>query len=188
MFDHDCNSIFFTRHSGRSYLDKEIPSGAMERILEKIRWSPSCSNKQPWRFIFVKDTGQKEKFMKALPRGNQWAGKAPVLIAVCARPEDDHIREDDPVQYAQFDSGLAAMSLLLAAVDEGMMAHPMAGYSAPGIKEALEIPDDYHVLCVIALGYEGTLDVLDERTRASDETKRTRKEINEIIAIDRFSF
>lgn len=181
-------SIFFKRHSKRSYLDKKVPQDALERIFEKIRWSPSTANNQPWRFIFVRNSEQHAKFAAALPLGNQWAEKAPILIAVCAREEDDHTRTDDPVKYYQFDSGLAVMSLLLAAVDEGLMAHPMAGYDAVKLHDALDIPAEYHVICIVSLGYEGPVDLLDERTRAKDESPRTRKPLDEIIAFDRFDF
>lgn len=124
-------SVFTRRKSGRSYLDKPIEQDALERIFARIRWSPSCSNNQPWRMVFVIDEGRKDALASALARGNNWAVKAPVLVAVCARKADDYTREDDPVEYHQFDCGLATMTLLLAAVEEGLMGHPMAGYSAP---------------------------------------------------------
>lgn len=181
-------SIFFKRHSKRSYLDKEIPEEVLERLFEKVRWSPSCANNQPWKFIFVSDKKQHARFGEALARGNEWATRAPLLIAVCAKKDDDYNREDDPVFYYQFDCGLAVMSLLLAAVDEGLMGHPMAGYDAFKIKEALAIPDNYHVICVISLGYEGLIEQLDERTRKKDEAPRIRKDRREIICRDKFDF
>lgn len=182
------DSIFFRRHSLRSYVDKPIPPDVLDRIIEKTRWSPSNSNNQPWRFIFVGDKARHAKFMEALPLGNQWAARAPVLIAVCARESDDYTRKDDPVKYYQFDCGLAVMSLLLAAVDEGLMAHPMAGYDAFKLHQALDVPPEYHIMCIISLGYEGPIDLLDEHTRKKDESPRTRKPTNEIVSWDTFAF
>jgi len=182
------HETYFKRHSLRSYLPDPIPQEKLDTILEITRWSPSCNNNQPWKFIFVSDPVQKAKFGEALSRGNQWATKAPVLIAVCSRPQDDYIREDGPVQYHLFGCGLAVMSLLLAAVEEGLMGHPMAGWDAPKVKAALEIPEEYHVICVISLGYEGPIELLDERTRKKDESPRVRKPMNEIVAFNRFDF
>jgi nitroreductase len=182
------DSIFFKRHSKRSYLDKPVPKEPLERIFEKIRWTPSCLNNQPWRFVFVQEHNQRTEFAKALAKGNEWAAKAPVLVAVCGRRCDDYTRKDDPVEYYQFDCGMATMSLLLAAVEEGLMAHPMAGYKAPDVKRALGIPEDYNVLCVVSLGYEGSVDLLDDETRGKDESPRIRKEVSEIISMDRFVF
>ena len=115
------NSIFFKRESKRSFLDKPISEDLLKQLFEIIRWTPSRSNNQPWRFVFVTDKDRQEKFMTALPRGNQWAAKAPVLVAVCAREEDDFVREDDPVLYSQVDRGMADMSLLLGVTNLGMM-------------------------------------------------------------------
>lgn len=180
------DTIFFKRESKRSFLDKPLSEELLKQLFEIIRWTPSCSNNQPWRFVFVTDKDQQEKFMTALPRGNQWAAKAPVLVAVCAREEDDFVREDDPVRYSQVDSGMAVMSLLLGANHLGLMGHAMAGYDARKIKAALDIPEEYHVMCVVAVGYRGPIDMLDERTRKSDESERTRKEVGEIIFRDKF--
>ena len=182
------DSIFFLRQSKRAFLDRAIPEDMLARIYEKVRWSPSCNNNQPWRLLFVFDQKQRTRFMECLPAGNQWAGAAPVLIAVCARAADDYIRTDDPVAYYQFDCGLAVMSLLLAATDEGLLTHPMAGYDATKLHDVLEIPAEYHVMCVIALGYPGSIDQLDERNRKKDEAPRTRKGLAEIICKDRFGF
>jgi nitroreductase len=182
------DAIFFDRHSKRAYLDKAISQESLDRIFEIIRWTPSCANKQPWRIIFVQDRTPHQKVSAALSKGNEWASKAPVLVVICARESDDYSREDDPVKYYQFDSGMATLSLLLGAVQEGLMGHPMAGYDAPGVKKALDIPDEYHVLCLVSLGYEGSLDLLDDRTRAKDESPRVRKQVGEIIARDRFAF
>lgn len=182
------DSVFFKRHSLRSYLDKPIEKEKLDRIFEIIRWTPSCANKQPWRIMFVQDKQRHEALSGALAKGNGWASKAPVLVVICARESDDYSREDDPVKYYQFDSGMATLSLLLGAAQEGLMGHPMAGWDAAGVKKALDIPEDYHVMCVVSLGYEGPLDFLDEANRKKDEAPRIRKELSEIVAFDKFVF
>ncbi len=183
----DENSAFFMRHSRRAYLDKPVPQEALERIIEKVRWSPSNSNNQPWRFIFVRDKQTHDRLVdEALSRGNNWAKAAPIIIVVYSKESLDVVREDDPIKYYQFDTGMATMALLLASVEEGMMPHPMGGYRAPDVKKVLGIPEDYHVICVVALGYEGSIDQLDERTRAKDEKPRTRNPVAEIVAYDKF--
>lgn len=181
-------SILLRRESKRAYLDRPVPDEVLNRILEKTRWAPSCSNNQPWRFIVVREPEALERLHQALNRGNAWAKRAPVLIVATARESDDYVRTDDPVSYHLFDTGLAVENLLLAAVEEGLMAHPMAGYKAPIVKEALGIPPDYSVICLISLGYPGGIDTLDERTRQKDLAPRTRKPIEEIVSFDRWAF
>lgn len=182
------NSIFFKRQSKRSYLEKPVPEDAFKRILEKVRWSPSNSNNQPWRFVFVRDPEQHQKFVECLPRGNQYAAKAPILVAVAAREQDDAVRDDDPVKYYQFDCGLAVMSLLLASVHEGLLAHPMGGYDAKKLHTVLGIPDEYHIMCVVAIGYQGPAEALTGKWYEWEVGPRTRKEESEIFSFDRWNF
>lgn len=182
------NNLFLKRQSKRAYLDKPVPQEALERIIEKTRWAPSSSNNQPWRLVIAHSPEALARFHEGLTTGNAWAKAAPVLIAVAAREADDYTRKDDPeVKYFMFDCGLAVENLLLAAVEEGLMGHPMAGFKSGAVKTALGIPDEYHVICVISLGYPGNSEDLDEVTRAKDEKPRTRKEIAENFFFDRWS-
>ena len=182
------DSLFFLRESKRAYLDKPVEQEKLDRLCEIIRWSPSSGNAQPWRFIFIRDDEQKKKAGEALPRGNQWALAAPILIAVCTHTDFDAVRDDDAVEYAQFDTGLATMSLLLGATHLGLMGHGMAGYDSPKMKAALGIPNDWKIMCMASLGYRGNHDDLDERTKKKDESPRTRKSVSEIIQFDKFNF
>ncbi|HKK20016.1 MAG TPA: nitroreductase family protein [candidate division Zixibacteria bacterium] len=186
--EQDQNSAFFKRHSRRAYLNKPVPQEALERIFEKIRWTPSSANNQPWRFVFVREKEIHDRLVdEGLSRGNAWAKAAPILVVVYSKEDYDGVRSDDPVKYYQFDSGMANMALLLASVEEGLMPHPMGGYRAADVKRIVGIPEEFHVLCVVALGFEGSIDQLDERTREKDQKPRTRKAISEIISFDKFS-
>ncbi len=182
------DSIFLRRKSMYAFSSQPITQDILVQLFEIIQWTPSLANKQPWKLLFAVDEKVREECMTALPRGNQWAGRASALAVIISRPEDDAIRDDDPIQYYQFDCGMVAMSLMLGATELGLMTHPMAGYDADGIKKALSIPTEYHVVCVIAVGYHGDVDMLDEQTLAKENRKRDRKAVNEIIAIDRFSW
>ena len=138
--------------------------------------------------IFVTDPAQHQQVISAMDKGNEWAAAAPLIVIVCAREADDWTRPDNGLKYAHFDSGLATMSLLLGVVEEGLMAHPTAGWDALKMKEIIGAPPDVDVLCVVMIGYPGTIDQLDERTRKKDEAIRTRKEPHETIARERWTF
>jgi len=43
------------RHSAHDYADKAIPANVLNYVLEAGRWSPSCHNTQPWKFVVVKN-------------------------------------------------------------------------------------------------------------------------------------
>jgi nitroreductase len=178
--------IFSKRHSTRAFRQEPVDREILDRIFEAARWAPSCFNNQPWRFVVADTEESLERYGNALVDANAWAKKAPVLIVVAADPDSDYQRGDDPVSYHLFDSGLAVENLLLAAAAEGLMAHPMAGYKADAARAAAGLPESMHVICLIALGYEGASECLDKETRKKDEQPRTRKPLSEIRSYGSF--
>lgn len=97
-------------------------------------------------------------------------------MVICANPDDDDIKEGQPIYL--FDCGLATMNLILQAVHLGLLAHPMIGWNEARVKEVLYIPAEIRVICIIALGYPTSIDVLDARSRAKDEKPRWRKPLS----------
>lgn len=177
--------IVKTRRSLRAFSDRPVEREKTERMIEAARWSPSSGNKQPWRFIIVERSAPERKALEnALEPGNAWARKAPVLIVSGARKADGSIVESR--EYYHHDTGLATMSLLLRGADQGLLVHPMAGWKEAPLKEALSLPDDFRPIAVIAIGYPGRHDDLDEETRRKDEKPRVRKETGEIAFQGRF--
>jgi len=107
---------------------------------------------------------------EALDAGNAWAKRAPVLIAAGARREDAAIVESR--DYFLLDTGMALMSLLYRAVDQGLLVHPMAGWKEGALRAALGLPEDFTPAAVVAVGYAGKSGDLDEATRKKDEKPR----------------
>ncbi len=106
-------------------LSVEAPSDeVVERIMKAAVFAPSCSNKQPWRFLVARNEAAREKVAEALADGNYWAKGAPLFVLAITKPELD-CRLKDRRDYALFDTGMAAMNLQLQAVNEGLRAHPM---------------------------------------------------------------
>ena len=76
------------RRSARSYLDRPIEDALILELLEAARLAPSGGNGQNHVFGVVKD--QEIKLALARASGNQmWIAQAPVVIACCARLEED---------------------------------------------------------------------------------------------------
>ena len=78
--------VIGARRSLRAFSQRPVESEKIERMLEAARWSPSCANRQPWRFVVVgADAPSRAAVEEALDAGNAWAKRAPVLIAAGAR-------------------------------------------------------------------------------------------------------
>jgi nitroreductase len=174
------------RESSRRFAPTPVAPEEIELLIEASRWAPSYGNRQPWRFVIVRDPAVLARLHEALTRGNAYAKSAPVLIAVAANPLDGQIV--DGREYYLMDGGLAVENLLLQAVALGLHAHPMGGFSEPIVRDVLGIPEDVRVLALIAVGHPGRLEDLDERTRERELRERTRKPLSEVCAYDRWQW
>lgn len=168
------------RHARRAFSDRKIQKDVLDRVFTAATYAPSCSNKQPWRFMVCSEDAALEKARTALSGGNYWAKVAPVLVVVTTRDELD-CRLNDDRNYAQFDTGMATMNLMLQATHEGLYAHPMAGWDPAVLREQFSIESETRVIAVLALGYPGDAKNLNEKHAESEVSERTRKPLNEVL-------
>lgn len=168
------------RRARRAYASKPIEAPVLDRVLTAATYAPSCANKQPWRFLVCDAPPALERARAALNEGNYWAKVAPVLIVVTTADSLDCTMSDNR-DYAQFDTGMAVMNLMLQATREGLYAHPMAGFDPAAIRESFGIETEARVITVIAVGYPGTEVPLNAKHAESERGSRDRKPLSEVI-------
>jgi nitroreductase len=177
--------LIAARQSRRAFSAEPLSEATLTALLEAARWAPSCANKQAWRFVVVRTAEGLARLRPALNAGNAWAATAPVLIAVVSRPEFSMSLGDR--HYFAFDCGLAVENLLLQGAELELVCHPMAGFDEAKAREALVLPDALQVLVLIAVGYPGNPDALDEATQAKERVPRARKPLAEIVHHERWT-
>ena len=138
------------RRAYRSLEHIEITEDLICDLAECAQLSASCFNNQPWKYVFVNDPNVLKEMHKALSPGNEWAKDASMIIAVFSKKEDDCVIRDR--EYFLFDVGLATGSIILRAIELGLVAHPIAGYSPMETRRILGIIDDYNVITLIIVG------------------------------------
>ncbi|MBT8334115.1 MAG: nitroreductase family protein [Desulfobacterales bacterium] len=175
------------RRAKRALSEDKIPDEVVARLMKAATYAPSCFNSQPWRFMVVTEGDSLGKLHDALSGGNYWAKKAPMLVVVATKLTLD-ARLSDSRDYAPFGCGLATENLLLQAFADGLYAHPMAGFDPLIVKEAFDIPEDYIVITLIAIGYPGSLGGLSEKHVAAEGSARNRKAETEVISYNSWSF
>lgn len=176
---HDIDPIYLKRWSPRSFLNKEVPESVLRSIFEAARWAPSAANMQPWHFVIARKEKDHEKFLSFINENNvAWCKNAPVLIAVTSKMDSE--RFGDNITHA-FDTGAAWGFLALEATRQGLATHGMGGFDREQAKEVLQIPDNYAVQALIALGYRGDKETLDEKFH-DREIPSNRKEADEFIS------
>jgi len=170
------------RRSGRSFSNKPVSDEMLNSILEAARWAPSCSNTQAWNFIVLRNPEVLEEAHEALSGGNAYAKAAPIMILVAAKVDGGCPAHNLP--YFAMDVGLAVQNMLLQTVHLGLMGHPTAGWNEAQLKEITGIPDEYRIVTVVFIGYEGDPTMLDERLQEKERAPRKRKELSEIVHWD----
>ncbi len=193
------------RRSIRRYRPDPIPDGVLDGLLNALRLAPSGSNRQPWKFIVVRDEATKVKLAEACTyiRGEEvhpqmWIAQAPVVIVACGseheattmfhrdgrlhtvygqRPLEGLRAEGIGYQsLVDFDLAIALDHLSLAAVEEGLGTCWIGGLDEPKVKDLLSIPEDWRAPLAMPVGYP-----------VKWPQPRSRKPLEEVVCNDRFS-
>lgn len=171
------------RRSRRALDGKPIPDEVLLRLAQAAHLAPSFANGQSWRIVTVVDQARLETLKASLSAGNYWAKKAPAIAAFVTSLGWDG-RLDGGRDYAFFDLGMAAMNYQLQAVEEGLVAHPIAGFDHAAAKLALGLPEAATLVTLVVLGYPGDSAGLSEKHLASEVSPRDRKSLDEVSAFD----
>ena len=170
--DHPVAPMFLERWSPRAFTGEPIPQDTLLTIFEAARWAPSSGNMQPCRLVWARrDTPHWPTLLDLLNAGNQgWCARAAALVAVVAKtttpPGQDGTEK--PSRSHAFDTGAAWMAMALQAQALGWSAHGMLGIHLGRIPQALRLPLDHEVQCLVAIGRRGDPAILDEQTRARE--------------------
>jgi nitroreductase len=170
------------RWSPRAFSDRDVSAADLARVFEAARWAASSYNEQPWRFLVGarNSVTYKKIFGSLMPFNQGWAGSAPVLILGATRTEFSH--NDAPNRNALYDLGAASSYLTLQAAALGLATHQMAGFDEAAARQALEIPEEFALGAIIALGYQGEPAALaNEQLLAQEVAPRQRKPLNDFV-------
>jgi nitroreductase len=153
--------------------DRGISRDLLETMLSLAARAPSAGHTQGWHFLVLDDITSCAAFWDATADGepDSWLQRlqtAPVLIVVFSDKDAylDRYAEADkgwtdraesrwPIPYWDIDAGMAAMILLLAAVDAGLGA---CFFGVPGqrwadLRAAFGVPPGLRPVGVVSLGY-----------------------------------
>lgn len=137
-----------SRRSIRKYTSDPVTDEQITTLLEAAMAAPSAVNRKPWEFMVVRDANLRKQLSKVHP----WAGMAaaaPVVFAVCGRPNDsDHWVED---------CSAATENLLLGVTSLGLGAVWLAVYPRAQrdehVQRVLNLPKDWRTLCLVPVGH-----------------------------------
>ncbi|KNH08601.1 Nitroreductase [Candidatus Burkholderia brachyanthoides] len=178
--DVDIHELFSGRWSPRAFSNQPVDRAHLHTVLEAARWAPSSNNLQPWRFVVFDRTRNEAAFQRAfdtlMPTNQKWNANVPVLICVAAATLTP---KGEPGKTASYDTGAAAMALVLQAHALGLATHQMGGFDCDAFRRAFSIPEEMQLIAMIAIGHFGDASALDEALRERETAPRTRKPLGE---------
>jgi nitroreductase len=171
----ELSDAVYQRRMVRSYdPDRPVPRKMVESLLQLAIRAPSAGHTQGWRFLVLDDITSRARFWAATAdddAADPWRERmrtAPVLV-LCfsdrnayldryAEPDKGWTDRDEahwPVPYWHVDTGMAAMILLLGAVEAGLGAcfFGVPVPRLPALAEAFSVRPGLTPVGVISLGY-----------------------------------
>jgi nitroreductase len=176
MLKLDFYEVIRTRRSVRAFRKDPIPDDVLNRILDAVRIAPSGSNRQPWRFILVKDAELKQGMISAC-NNQRFVAEAPVIVVACGQRLPLNRGGYMGEMSVLLDIAIAFTHLILAARAEGLGTCWIGAFNNEAVKELLKVPEDYEVVAATPLGYPSE-DVFTADTK--------RKMLDEIVSLNRF--
>ena len=160
----------------RSFSPEPVPPADLDALLGLALRAPSAGNTAGWTGVVLVGPGETEPFWAATTsadwraRSSRWPGlgRAPVVVALFSSPAAYLSRYGEPdkassglaagvgswpVPYWDVDAGMAALLLLLGAVDRGLGACFLGNFRGEeALREALGVPDGYRYVGAVLIG------------------------------------
>lgn len=149
----------------RAFLRVPIPEGCLRRILQAGRMTGSSKNREPNRFVVVRDR-ERLAALAALGSFGRWLRDASAVVVIVQ------------VVRHEFDAGRCAQNMMVAAWNDGIVSCP-AHLPETEVARILGIPAGVFVNRVIGFGY-----VDSERAGAPASVARRRLPMEELVHWD----
>ncbi len=182
----------------REYADAPVDPAVIDRALANAVRAPSAGFSQGWAFLVLDQRADVERFWEVTTEPGElpdsWlAGMrtAPVVIVPCsskavylsryAESDKGWTDEDEarwPVPFWHMDAAMAALLILLTAVDEGLGA---CFFGIPpvhdrAVRDAFRIPSEFDPVGAITLGHRA-----EQEAPSGSPTARRRRPLTDVV-------
>jgi len=156
-----------SRRTIRRYQRKPVPEEVLVRCVDAARLSPSSANRQPLKYLIIND----ERLLKDVFGTLGWAG----YLLPQLKPTEEvmpqayivMLLDKNISQKADYDAGIASMSISAVAHDEGLGSCILASIDRDRLRKILKIPEGLEILLVVSLGYPAETSLV-EKMREDD--------------------
>jgi nitroreductase len=162
--------VIASKRDQREYADREVPEDVGRRIVDAGRIAGSAQNRQPWRFVVLRDPDLKAQVAETVyVPATVLGSKLGVALVVRGSPG--------------FDAGRAAQNMMLAAWNEGVTSCPNGMPDNRKTSDLLGLGEDEHVVTVLAFGYPARPRDPDNRSPEEWIGRAKRKPFEEVVEV-----
>ena len=162
----DVMTAIKTRRSIRKFKPVPVPEAQLRQVLEAGRIAPSAGNRQPWKFIVVRDAATRKALVPAC-RNQAFVGEAGAIIVACA--------PDESLRWHMVDIGISVDHMTLAAHELGLGSCWIGAFDPDQVKAILGIPAEVKVVCVLPVGVPDM-----------EGVPKPRKDFDEVFVMERW--
>lgn len=151
----EIREIIKQRRTIRRFKQDPIPEEVLRDLVDCARLAPSASNMQPLEYVVVTEKEVCEKVFENLswagyiaPKGTPKEGEKPTAYIVVL------VNKSRATRWIGHDIGAAFENILLTAWGLGIGSCVIASVKRENIRELLNVPEEYDIDSVIALGYK----------------------------------
>jgi nitroreductase len=181
--------------------ERPVPPEVVEKFLKHATHAPSAGFSQGWGFLVLQTPEERDRFWEPTTPDEPTLGKwlenmktAPLIIVALSNKsaylaryaeQDKGWTDQDesrwPVPYWDIDTGMAALLMLLTAVDEGMGAcfFGIQPAQTAAFRAAFGVPEEFTAVGVVTVGYRRKDDL-----RGS--ARRGRRPVDEVAHFGRW--
>ncbi len=165
------------RRMVRSYADRPVDPGAVQRALRNATRAPSAGFSQGWAFVVLDQPADVRRYWEATTDPQQLADPdswlagmlhAPVIVVPCsskaayldryAAPDKGWTDRDEarwPMPFWHMDTAMASLLILQTAVDEGLGAlfFGIPPDRVDAVRRELAVPDTHDPIGAITIGH-----------------------------------
>ncbi len=154
----ELSQILTSRRSTRKFTQKNIPQEVIQKVVDATLKSPSSRNSHSTSFVVVTNPASIEKLSTMRDYGSSFLKSAPCAILICG--------DTTATDLWEVNCAISATVMQLACVDEGLascwvhvqdrpqkQAEPQGAKAIEVVREVVDLPENFDVLCIIACGY-----------------------------------
>lgn len=162
------------RYTVRSYNDRKVEKGKIEKLVEAAHVAPTAANLQPVHLLVV----QTEEGLKKISKAGNIYG-APLAIIVCADHDQAWVRPFDNKNTCDIDASILTDHMMIEATELGLGTAWICYFKADVIAKEFNLPENLEPVNILAVGYT------DEEGADPERHICLRKEINKLVSFEK---